>query len=146
MQFTSEAVSDGVRQRAFLVGDITGVIWSPDGTGGAANTGTQPLILIGHGGGQHKQAPGIVARARRFTSNCGFAVAAIDAPGHGDRPRSEHDERSTAAIREKMESGEPAGPLIAAYNAYLTKQAVPEWRTVLDGSRSFYRRRFCRSW
>jgi pimeloyl-ACP methyl ester carboxylesterase len=59
-------------------------------------------------------------------------VAAIDAPGHGDRPRSEHDERSTAAIRQKMGAGEPAGSLIASYNAQVTRQAVPEWRAVLD--------------
>jgi len=28
---------------------------------------------MGHGGGQHKQAPGIVARARRFAADGGFA-------------------------------------------------------------------------
>ena len=130
MQFLSEAVSDGVWQRPFLVDDITGVLWSPHGSGGTA--GPQPLVLIGHGGGQHKQAPGVVARARRFASLCGFNVAAIDVPGHGDRPRSKEDERSTTAIRQQMEAGEPVGSLIAAYNAQLTRRAVPEWRAVLD--------------
>ena len=27
-----------------------------------------------------------MARARRFVAECGFAVAAVDVPGHGDRP------------------------------------------------------------
>ncbi|MFC9859972.1 MULTISPECIES: hypothetical protein [unclassified Streptomyces] len=32
--------------------------------------------------------PRLVARARHYAAQYGFAVAAIDAPGHGDRPRS----------------------------------------------------------
>jgi hypothetical protein len=46
--------------------------------------------VMGHGGGQHKQAPRIVDLARRFVAECGFAVVAVDAPSHGDRP--EHEE------------------------------------------------------
>jgi hypothetical protein len=33
---------------------------------------------MGHGGGQHKKVPGIVARARGFVAECDFAVAAVD--------------------------------------------------------------------
>ncbi|MFJ2031501.1 hypothetical protein [Streptosporangium sp. NPDC087985] len=50
-------------------------------------TGPRPLILMGHGGGQHKKAPGVLAGAHRFAAEGGFAVAAIDAPNHGDRPK-----------------------------------------------------------
>lgn len=50
------------------------------------------LILMGHGGGQHKKAPGIEVRARRFVAECGFAVAAIDVPSHGDRPEDQEYE------------------------------------------------------
>lgn len=132
MQFLSETISDGVSQRPFLLGDLTGVLWSPHEPDGARHTGPRRLILIGHGGGQHKQAPAVVARATRFASLCGFAAAAIDAPGHGDRPKSEHDERSAAAIRHRIEAGEPAGELIVAYNTELTRRAVPEWRAALD--------------
>lgn len=131
MQFLSESVSDGVRQRDFHLHDITGILWSPLDPESAAVTSARPLILLGHGGGQHKRAPGIVARARRF-SLCGFAVVAVDAPGHGDRPRTEHDETATAAIRQGIEAGQPTGPFIAAYNAELTRRALPEWRSVLD--------------
>jgi pimeloyl-ACP methyl ester carboxylesterase len=130
MQLISETVADDVRQSSFFVGDITGVIWSPCYLD-APPTGTQRVILIGHGGGQNKQAPGVVARAKRFTS-CGFTLVAIDAPGHGERPKTEDDERSMTAIRQTMESGEPVEPLINAYNALLTKRAVPEWKAVLD--------------
>jgi len=79
MRFTSQASSDGVTEQLFTLtstfGEIPGVLWTPDGAAGA-----RPLILMGHGGGQHKKAPGIVARARRFAADCGFAVAAVDCP------------------------------------------------------------------
>jgi pimeloyl-ACP methyl ester carboxylesterase len=88
MRFTSETASNGVSERLFTLGDIPGVLWSP-----AAATGSRPLVLLGHGGGQHKQVQGLVARARRYVTACGFAVAAIDAPGHGDRPSTEHRAR-----------------------------------------------------
>jgi alpha-beta hydrolase superfamily lysophospholipase len=97
MRLTSETVSNGVSERLFTLGDIPGALWSP-----ADATGGRPLVLLGHGGGQHKQAPGLVARAHRYVSACGFAVAAIDAPGHGDRPRTEQDERFVAGIRERV--------------------------------------------
>jgi hypothetical protein len=98
MRFSSETISDGVAERLFTLGDVTGVLWSPADTAQAE----RPLVLLGHGGGQHKKAPGMVARARRYVTGSGFAVAAIDAPGHGDRPRTEQDERFTADIRARM--------------------------------------------
>jgi len=83
MRFTSQTTSNGVSERLFTLDDIPGVLWSP-----ADAVGTCPLVLLGHGGGQHKKALGMVARAHRYVTSCGFAVAAIDAPGHGDRPRT----------------------------------------------------------
>ena len=83
MRFISETTSDGVSERPFNLGDIPGVLWSPAGAAGRS------LVLLGHGGGQHSKAPGVVARARRYVTVGGFAVATIDAPGHGDRPRTE---------------------------------------------------------
>jgi pimeloyl-ACP methyl ester carboxylesterase len=127
MRFTSETTSDGVSERLFTIGDIPGVLWSP-----ADAADRRPLVLLGHGGGQHKKAPGLVARARRYVTACGFAVAAIDAPGHGDRPRTEQDERLAAEIREHAAAGEPIGPPIARHNAALAARAVPEWQATLD--------------
>src|SRR5215211_6635302 len=98
MRFTSQTSSDGVTEQLFTLtftfGEIPGVLWTPNGA-----TGARPLILMGHGGGQHKKAPGIVAPARRFVAECGFAVAAVDAPGHGDRPRNEEHDRIIAEMR-----------------------------------------------
>jgi fermentation-respiration switch protein FrsA (DUF1100 family) len=123
MRFTSETISDGVTERLFTLDGITGVLWCPAGAAGG-----RPLILLGHGGGQHSRAPGVAARARRYVTGCGFAAAAMDAPGHGGRPRTEQDERFTADIRERMAAGQPVGPDIARHNAALAARAVPEWQ------------------
>jgi pimeloyl-ACP methyl ester carboxylesterase len=127
MRFTSETTPNGVSERLFTLDDIPGVLWSPTGA-----TGSRPLVLLGHGGGQHKKVQGMVARAHRYVTACGFAVAAIDVPGHGDRPRTQQDERFAAGIRERMAAGEPIGPQIARYNTELSVRAVPEWRSTLD--------------
>jgi fermentation-respiration switch protein FrsA (DUF1100 family) len=132
VRFTSETVSDGVSQRLFTLDGVPGVLWSPAGA-----AGDRPLVLLGHGGGQqHKLAPGLVSHAHRYVTALGCAVAAIDAPGHGERPKTEQDERTVADIRARMAAGEPAGPLIAAYNADLAARAVPEWRATLDALRA----------
>ena len=49
MQFTSETASDGVVEHPFVHDDVPGVVWSP-----ANPSGPCPLVLLGHGGGQHK--------------------------------------------------------------------------------------------
>lgn len=126
MRFTSMATSDGVCEQHFSRDGVPGILWAP-----AEVAGSVPLVLVGHGGGQHKAAPGVAARARRFVADCGFAVAAIDAPGCGERPKSEPDERFVADIRACAAAGEPVGPKIARYNAGLAELAVPEWRATL---------------
>jgi NTE family protein len=107
LHFTSTTASDGIAELTFTLGDISGVLWSP----GSATDGA-PLLLMGHGGGLHKYAPGLVFRARRAVagdgSGDGFTVAAIDAPGHGDRPRSDQDRRQVDAIRRAPAAGERA--------------------------------------
>jgi pimeloyl-ACP methyl ester carboxylesterase len=127
MRFTSETTSNGVSERLFTLDGVPGVLWSP-----ADAAGGRPLVLLGHGGGQHKRVQGLVARAHRYVTAHGFAVAAIDAPGHGDRPRTEREERFAAGIRERMAAGEPIGPEIARDNAGRAERAVPEWRATLD--------------
>jgi dienelactone hydrolase len=127
MRFTSETSSGGVCEQLFTLGEIPGVLWTPEGA-----AGTRPLILMGHGGGQHKKAPGIVARARRLVTERGFAVAAADVPGHGDRPADEEYDRIATGNQARVAAGEELAPLIASFQALVARQTVPEWRAVLD--------------
>jgi pimeloyl-ACP methyl ester carboxylesterase len=126
MHVISESTVDGVTERHFTIGDIPGVLCTP-----AGDSGPRPLVLLGHGGGQHKTAPGVVAYAHRYVTAAGFAAVAIDAPAHGDRPRSEPHERFVAVLRERMAAGEPVGEHVERYNAELAARAVPEWQAVL---------------
>jgi dienelactone hydrolase len=127
MRFASTTTSDGVCEQDFTLDDIPGVLWFPAGT-----TGPRPLVLLGHGGGGHKRAPGMLGRARRLTAGCGFAAAAIDMPGFGDRPKTAEDERFVAEIRARRAAGEPFIGQVLRYNVALAARAVPEWRSVLD--------------
>jgi hypothetical protein len=130
MQFTSEQrLDDDVLERDFALGAVPGVLWTPGSTSGPEPA---PLILIGHNGGLHKRLPRLVGRARHYAAHYGFAAAAIDAPGHGDRPRSAHDEQSRADLRQAMEAGEPVDEIFEAFIVPLVEQAVPEWRATLD--------------
>lgn len=124
---TAQTSSSGVIEREFTVGEVPGVLWSS-----ASRTGRAPLVLMGHGGGSGKKAPAMVGRARRLVTNGGFTVAAIDAPGHGGRPRTAYDEQEVAALYRAREAGEPLGPIVVRYNAVIAERAVPEWQATLD--------------
>ncbi|MEU7067817.1 alpha/beta hydrolase [Streptomyces sp. NPDC046161] len=128
LRFTAESSSHGMRERAFTVGGVPGVLWSP--VSDAA--GRAPLVLMAHGGGNHKKHPAMAGRARLLVSGCGFHVAVIDAPGHGDRPRTAHDEAEIAELFRARAAGEPEGPIVVRYNAHLADLAVPEYRAALD--------------
>jgi len=127
MHFTAHTSSNGVIERTFTLDEITGVVWSP-----ASGTVGAPLILTGHGGGLHKKAPGLVARAHYCVTTYGFTVAAIDAPGHGDRPRNAQDQRWVAALRQARADGESIVPFVLEYNNSLAERAVPEWQATID--------------
>ncbi|NJP26991.1 alpha/beta hydrolase [Microbispora sp. SCL1-1] len=126
MRFISRTSSDGVTEQQFFLGEIPGVLWTPEGAAGA-----RPLILMGHGGGQHKRAPGVVERARRFVAEGGFAVVAVDAPNHGDRPKTEEFARVAAGLRAGMAAGEDVAPHLATMHTFLAGHAVPEWQAVV---------------
>lgn len=127
MRFTVETSSNGVREQLFTLGEIPGVLWTPDGA-----EGTRPLILLGHGGGRHKKAPGVVALAHRFVVECGFAAASVDVPNHGDRPRDDEFHRIATENQARVDAGADPAPLIAGFQALVARQTVPEWRAVLD--------------
>src|SRR5689334_8071444 len=128
MRFTSEQrLDDGLLEREFTLGEIPGILWTPGSVPAPA-----PLILTGHNGGLHKREPRLVARARHAAAQYGFAVAAIDHPGHGGRPRSAVDVQARADLRRAMAAGEPVDEIFESFIVPLVQQAVPEWRATLD--------------
>ncbi len=143
MRLISETPSGGVFEQLFTLGEIPGVLWTPEGA-----AGTRPLILMGHGGGQHKRVPDIAARARRFVAECGFAVVAVDVPSHGDRPDDEEYSRIAAQNQARVDAGEELAPLIAEGRGFrMTRTRKPRdgrvrrgayssgWRDMPAGSR-----------
>lgn len=126
VEFGKERLEGGVRERLFTVGQVPGVLWTS-----ADADGSRPLVLLGHGGGQHKKGPAVLARARAYVSSCGFAAAAIDAPGFGDRPRTERDQQFVTEVRARIAAGQPALEMIAGYNAEVAEGAVPDWQATL---------------
>jgi dienelactone hydrolase len=84
MEWINEETSRGVTERRFDLdvdgATVPGILWGPEGA-----TGTRPLVLLGHGGSQHKRAPNILSLARRLVRHLDYAAAAIDGPMHGDR-------------------------------------------------------------
>jgi len=128
MRFASEQrLDDGVLERAFTLGEVPGILWTP----GSASAPT-PLILIGHPGGLHKMHPRLAGRARHYAAQYGFAAAAIELPGSGDRPRSAAAEQARADLRRAMAAGEPVDEIVDRLVLPLAEKAVPEWRATLD--------------
>ncbi|MFI2235887.1 alpha/beta hydrolase [Streptomyces chrestomyceticus] len=126
MHFTSvQRLDDGVLEREFTLGEIPGTLWTPESAAPA------PLILMAHNNGLPKAADRLVARARH-TAAYGYAVAAVDAPGCGDRPRSVADEQVRADLRRAMQAGEPVDDIFESFIGPLVEKAVPEWRSTLD--------------
>ena len=114
MQWTAEpATAKGVTERQFRVGDAPGTLWQPD-------KGTAPLVLLGHGGGSSRRDPGVVATARRFVRHHGLAVAAIDAPLHGERGEQDVTFPDVQALMARMGKAE------------VIEQVVADWRATLD--------------
>ena len=131
LNFVAETSLDGVVDRSFTLGEIPGVLWSPP----SPVPGT-PLLLMGHGGGLHKRAQGLVARARQAAVRDGFRGAAIDAPGQGERARTHQDQQWVDAMLRAREKGEPLAPIIAPFNGSLVERAVPEWQATIDALQS----------
>ncbi|RNG38856.1 alpha/beta hydrolase [Streptomyces botrytidirepellens] len=130
MRFTSEQhLDDGVLERAFTLGEIPGILWTP---GSASASAPAPLILLGHPGGLHKLYPRLVARARHSAAE-GFATATIELPGSGDRPRSPAAEQARADLRRALEAGEPVDEeIVDRLVLPLVDKAAPEWQAALD--------------
>ena len=126
MRFTSEQrLDDDVIEREFTLGEIPGILWTPA-------SAPAPLILVGHPGGLHKMYPRLAGRARYYAAEYGFAAAAIELPGSGDRPRSAAAEQARADLRGALEAGQPVDEIVDALVLPLVEKAVPEWQATLD--------------
>lgn len=127
VRFTAQTSSNGVLERDFLLGEVPGVLWSP-----ASGSTHAPVVLMGHGGGLHKKTPGLLARARDAVTTWGFTVVAIDAPGHGDRPRTAEDDQARTEFRQAAGDHERFESVSVRYTTSLAQRAVPEWQATLD--------------
>jgi pimeloyl-ACP methyl ester carboxylesterase len=113
---------------------VPGIVWRPEGV-----VGPTPLVLLGHGGTQHKRALNVLGLARRFVRHLGATAVAIDAPGHGDRVA---DAEEAAAQRRDLQRrvtgadgvGSAPRPLPRDPAAYAEAhgRAAGEWSTLLD--------------
>jgi len=113
-----------VRERGFEVDvdgrTVPGVLWLP-----REGAGPRPLVLLGHGATRHKRIDYLVALGRRLASDYGFAVAAVDAPGHGDRRAAGHDDDVTLF-----------GDFLAEWSREGTvDDVVAEWQATIDAVR-----------
>jgi pimeloyl-ACP methyl ester carboxylesterase len=124
-----ETSANGVVERDFVVGEVPGVLWSP-----VSGPDHAPLVLMGHGGGLHKKTPGLLARAHDTVRTWGFTVVAIDAPGHGDRPRTAEDEQARADLQQALAADdiERFESVSVRYVTSVAERAVPEWQATLD--------------
>lgn len=127
-------VAMGVADRAFVVerdGDkIPGCFWTP-----AEVTGHVPLVLIGHGGGSEKRNENGLALARRIVRRHGFAAAAIDAVGHGERGEIADSSSADGAYADLWKDGTIFDRMVADWKAVLDALiTLPE----VDGERVGY--------
>ena len=130
MQVTSEHfLDDGILERELTLGEIPGIVWTP----AAATPSTpSPLILLGHPGGLNAMHSRLEARARHSAA-LGFASAALELPGSGERPSIAMVDQARDELREAVTAGEQPDPdVIDRLVLPLVETAVPEWRALLD--------------
>ncbi len=127
MHLSSEQhLGDGVVEREFALGDITGIVWTPE-----TLSASVPLVLLGHPGGLRRMYPRLLERARRSAAN-GFASATIELPGSGERPPIPAIEQARADLQRAMATGEPVEEIVDRLVLPLVESAVPEWQSTLD--------------
>lgn len=135
MKYSREHSEDGVTERLFdlTVADeaVPAVVWAPTNA-----KGPRPLVLLGHGGSQHKMAPRLAGMAKRLARELHFAAAAIDAPKHGDRVTPEESATFGEEFRSRLTraggmTGEPVRFMMS-----FAEQAQREWTAALDAVQS----------
>ena len=132
MHFTSEqSLDEGVTERRFALGDISGILWTPPA---ASSSAPVPLILMGQPGGigMGRMYPRLAARARSAAAQ-GFAAVSVEPPGAGDRTPLPGAEQARVELTRAISAGEhPTGNVIDRLILPLVDKAVPEWQNTLD--------------
>lgn len=127
MHFTSEQQLDGdILERTFTLGQSPGTLWTPTSVAGPV-----PLLLIGHPGGLERMRPRVLGRARSAVAQ-GFAVATLELPGSGERPRIADVDQARLDLRQAMPEGAPLDGIIDRLIHPLVEQSVPEWQAAID--------------
>jgi len=117
---------------------VPGIRWAPEGAAAGAPLRT---VFIGHGGTQHKRTPNVLGLARRFVRHLGYAVYALDAPGHGDRITDmAAAETARARLEGRIAGGRQSGapspmdmsPEEAKAWVDRTRNGVAEWKALVD--------------
>jgi hypothetical protein len=122
-------LDDGLSERRFTLEGVAGVLWTPSPSEDPADA--VPLILLGHPGGLEAMRPRLLQRARS-AARSGFASAALELPGAGERPRIPELEEARADLRAAMTAGEPLGAIVDRLVLPLVDQAEHELRSLLD--------------
>jgi dienelactone hydrolase len=102
--------------------NVPAVVWLP-----ASSAPPTAIVLVGHGGGMHKDASYVTRLAGHLVGSLGCAAVAIDAPHHGERTPAEEKGLSPIERRERMG--------LAAWrerNSRATAQAVADWQAAID--------------
>jgi dienelactone hydrolase len=102
--------------------NVPAAVWLP-----ASSAPPAAIVLVGHGGGLHKDASSVTRLARHLAGSLGYAAVAIDAPYHGERTPAGEKGLSPLERRERMG--------LAAWrerNSQATAQAVADWQAAID--------------
>jgi hypothetical protein len=132
MHFISEQRADGIVERKFTLGEIPGILWTPES---ASPSEPVPVILAGQPGGPaglDLTYPRLLARAQH-AAEAGFATATIELPGSGDRSQLAGGDQARAELRRAVTAGEPvADDIVDRLVLPLVDKAVPQWQATLD--------------
>ncbi len=117
-----------VRKLPFTVAqggeDVPALLWLPE-----RPQRRRPVVLLGHGGGMHKESPLIDRLGTWLAGGHDIACLAIDLPFHGERTPA--DEFGMSALERRRRLGLDGW---RERNAGATGQAVADWRAAMDGA------------
>jgi len=102
--------------------DVPALLWLPE-----RPQRRRPLVLLGHGGGMHKESPLNDRLGTQLAGGHGIACLAIDLPFHGERTPT--DEIGLSALERRRRLGLDRW---RERNAGATGQAVADWQAAMD--------------